>query len=343
MKTKDLQQRRERFEELRDRFGKASVSALVRDWYAEGASDGASAGDDENWGGDSEKAQKILELIRSGSISPVLQPKVALRQESAGEKEIRISGFELLCRLSHDGRDLFPGEFLPHLEASGREELDWAMLRTAMHLSKAAVLESTGARIGVNLNPSTLIAENFSEKLRSLIQEMEGNPNVLRLEILESERRTDRARMGAAMRECIGLGVDFALDDYCAGYSEPEDLWDFPVAEVKLDWAIASALTRSAERGRAKNGIAAIVEHATLQGASVTVEGIESSRQEQILERLGVKTAQGFLYFSPMPALEALALLPESRIVRALGRRRAALSPEDAVAPKCAAPGGSAP
>lgn len=258
---------------------------------------------------DPEKNAWAIKLIREGAIRLHLQPKFG----ADGEE---ILGFEALCRMEESARLIAPGEFLQHLGATGREELDWAMLEKTLEISRRGELSQSEIRIGVNVNPSTLANPNFSERLRSLADGIGARLENVRIEILESEPRLAAGNIARTIQDCKKMGIGFALDDFCSGHSEPDDLRMFDVEEVKVEWALVNRLNDPQQAPEARRMIRGVVEWAQSRGASVTGEGVANESQFKELAALGVKALQGFLFaeaLEPNEALGRLAALRKSK------------------------------
>lgn len=285
-----------------DRVARARASVFdARTWYLNRIPE--TSGD----GSEGIPSDETLRLLEEGALRVWMQPKF---DPLAGE----ISGFEVLCRMETPLGMMRPGEFVPFIMAKDRHVLDWAILRETLSVSgKLRDHEGAeGIRVGVNVHPSTISTPGFSARLFDLAMELGGDLGVVRIEILESELILDRGGVGAAIGECLALGVDFSLDDFCAGESSPADLAEFEVAEVKVDKGLVDLLC-GAGRAEAQRMIGGIVVWAGSKGAKVTAEGVETREQAALLLALGVSSQQGFLWNRPMPSHEALSLLEKRR------------------------------
>lgn len=266
---------------------------------------------------DEERNRQIVGLIREGNVKVVLQPKMSHDGD--------ILGFEALSRLMEGDRSLAPSEFIPSLKGSDLEEFEWTVLRRSLVLCSREELSLTeGLKVGINVSPSTLAAPNFVARLQGLAEELGAFKalSMVRLEILESEPILMRDALGKTMHDCMSLGVDFSLDDFCAGKSEPRDLRDFNVAEVKVDRAMVWRLSDPDAKEEAKAMIRGMVEWAQARGAAVTAEGVETQEQSSELRDLGVKAQQGFLWDKPLDPDEALSRLAKRREALGTGMKK---------------------
>lgn len=251
-----------------------------------------------------EKEAEVVRLIQEGRIKAWLQPK---RDASTEE----IMGFEVLCRMEGDTGLLQPGQFMPHIPPEMKSEFEWSVIKEALSLLSEANLPD-GVRMGVNVSASTLSDKNFFERLTKEAQDRGANLAALRIEILESEPILERRSIKDLIRECATSGVDFSLDDFCAGDSQPGDLKDFEVKEIKIDRELVWMLD-GPEKEKAERMIAGVLDWATARGAKVAAEGVENAYQAKRLNEMGISCQQGYYWNKPMPASEALALLSQRR------------------------------
>ena len=101
-------------------------------------------------------------------------------------------------------------------------------------------------------------------------------------------------------------GFKIAIDDFGIGYSSLEYLLRFPLDTIKIDRAFVTNITNSQADRAIVRAITAIAQ--TL-GLSTIAEGIETLRQCDFIEALGVNEIQGYLIGKPMAPsdLEVLA------------------------------------
>ena len=110
--------------------------------------------------------------------------------------------------------------------------------------------------------------------------------------------RRDRHR-GARPGHHLAAGTRCAHRDrrLGAGYSNLDRLLQMEPEMVKLDMSLVRHLDQSYHRAVVR----AIVGWADEVGVAVCAEGVETETQRQLLEDLGVRTAQGYLFAKPAP------------------------------------------
>ncbi len=102
------------------------------------------------------------------------------------------------------------------------------------------------------------------------------------------------------------LGVRIALDDFGTGYSSLSYLTEFPFDKVKVDRSFVRDLQGRPEKVAV---VEAIARMARALSMNVTVEGVETHQQLDVLRDKRCDVAQGFLYSPARPASELTALI----------------------------------
>jgi len=195
-----------------------------------------------------------------------------------------------------------PGEFIPVAERNGEivKIGEW-ILRSAC--AQIAHWRRDGAELtmSVNLDPLQLALPNLADVVRAALAEHAVPASALVLEI------TERGLMGTSalqlhnLQAIRALGVRVALDDFGTGYSALGYLKRFPIDQIKIDRCFVEQL-ESDRRDAAL--VRAIMAVARGLGLRVVAEGIETQGQRQILEALGCRYGQGYLFSRPRPAGE---------------------------------------
>jgi len=121
----------------------------------------------------------------------------------------------------------------------------------------------------------------------------------LNLEITESaEVHFDSATM-KILNSIRDAGISLSLDDFGIGYATFSSLRDLPVNVLKID---RSFINRIENNEYIQRTMQVIVEFAHSAGLSVTVEGIETQAQYEIINLNRVSLLQGFYFSKPLTA-----------------------------------------
>ncbi|TSE38316.1 putative signaling protein [Tepidimonas fonticaldi] len=220
----------------------------------------------------------------------------------------RIVGCEALIRWrSTEWGEVSPAEFVPLLEESGAI-IDVGAWVLASAAQQAAAWERAGLplRVGINLSPRQFLAPSLMEHIQSALQSSGVSPGCIELEITESLTMQDVDHSIRLLQRCRDAGVMVAIDDFGVGHSSLAYALQFPIDAIKIDRAFVTHITR----GRADRAIVrAVVALGQSLGVEIIAEGVETQRQCDFLEAIGVTQVQGYLIGRPMPPdqLEALA------------------------------------
>jgi len=215
-----------------------------------------------------------------------------------------LMGFEAFARWSPDGQTwLAPADFLDLANATGRTgELTRAVLSRALAECEAW---RDGLTLAVNLTPRDVTREGAVEALTALVRAAGADPSCILLEMNEKALLGDPRRALAQMQAFHAAGFRLALDDFGAGWSSLSQLRDLPFDMVKIDRALATALTTDPG---ARAIVSTIVTLAWQLDMECLIEGIETEAQAATARALGIRLMQGYHFSRPASALVAQAM-----------------------------------
>ncbi|RBY79354.1 GGDEF domain-containing response regulator [Blastococcus sp. TF02-09] len=241
--------------------------------------------------------------VDRGEIRPWYQPVVEL---GTG----RLTGLEALARWQHPTRGLVPPDvFIPLAESTdlilpiGRQILERACTEVAAWRRAHPTVDPL--TLSVNLSARQLGHPDLAEDLRAALAGSGLSPAQLTLEITETVVMSDPGTAAHRMQALAAQGVHLAIDDFGTGYSSLAYLQRFPLRTLKIDRSFVDPLDTDAD---AVVLAGAILQLAETLGLRVIAEGVERPAHVQILERLGCRLAQGYLFGrpAPLPDLEDL-------------------------------------
>jgi diguanylate cyclase (GGDEF)-like protein len=252
-----------------------------------------------------ERTPRSLELltdlrrgIAAGELELHYQPQVAL---PGGE----VIGVEALVRWRHPERGLIqPDEFLPLLErTSAMRSLTVDVLQRVA--TQAAAWRAAGLQVPVSFNTSLhdLADRGFADRVLAELDRHGLDPGDLVIEITEQALVGDAHVVQETLRSLRAAGVPLSLDDFGTGHASLTRLARLPVSEVKLDRQFLVDLELGVPEVVAI--VRSAIELAHAIGARTVAEGIETTRQWQLLAELGCDAVQGWAVAAAMPAWEA--------------------------------------
>lgn len=214
-----------------------------------------------------------------------------------------VVGYEALLRWQHPRRGLLmPAEFIDVILSSEYESpiTEWILQRACFDASQRPAGHQ---RVSVNVSSLQISRRDLPHVVQRCLSESRLEASNLVLELTEDRllSRPDGAELLARLH---ALGIRIALDDFGTGYAGLGYLQRFPSIDIiKLDRSFIAAL---GEEPVSENIVRTVVELAKSCGLQLVTEGVETERQAELLEQLGVRMAQGYLLGKPSPIDDAV-------------------------------------
>ncbi len=250
---------------------------------------------------DAELETSLRHAIERHELVPYYQPIVNI---STGA----VASFEALVRWHHPGGSTVDaGQFMQFAESHALvHEVDSLVLpQVVQHCATLfALIPETS--VAVNLSAAELSDRDLAGRIEVLLAEHHISPSRLKLEITETSIMTPSDEATANLEHLRGIGVQLVLDDFGTGYSSLAYLPRLPVVGLKID---RSFVEHIAHDSRVEELVRNIVALAHTFSLYTVAEGVENREQLDILAKIGVAFAQGYLY-SPAVDIAAVAALP---------------------------------
>jgi len=227
----------------------------------------------------------------------------------------KIIGLEALIRWKHPERGLIPPmEFIPIAEECGLilPIGDWGLTEACNQIQQwcREDLRHRSLRVCVNLSARQFSRVGLADHVEALLHRFGLSSRQLGLEMTESSLISDMRTALEVLGSLRRLGVSLLMDDFGTGYSSLNNLHSFPFDILKIDRSFVGRMT---EGDQPLQIVRTIIELARVLGMNVVAEGIETRKQYELLQQLGCRFGQGFLFARPMPveAITQLLRLPE--------------------------------
>ncbi len=243
------------------------------------------------------RAQRQIErelegAVARGELRIAYQPQLSLRRRN-------VIGAEALVRWLHPEHGLLlPGAFIPAAEATGLvREIDHWVIRTACHEAARWQDQGRPVRLAVNLSPLEFRQPGLADRLAEYLATSGLAPALLEVELTESaylDRET--TNIDEQLHAIKALGARIAIDDFGTGYASLSYLRWLPVDVVKIDRSFIAGI---ADSRNDQAIVAGTVSLAATLGKTVIAEGVETTTQLAVLERLGCDEVQGYLFGRP--------------------------------------------
>ncbi|TVT58960.1 MAG: EAL domain-containing protein [Azoarcus sp. PHD] len=244
--------------------------------------------------------QAVREGFERGEFLLHYQPKVNLKTGV-------VVGLEALIRWQHPVRGLLvPDGFLPQIEdhVISVEVGEW-VIDTVLSQLDAWRAAGLNLPVSVNVGARQLQQGDFVVRLAALLAAHPGvDPQLLELEIVETNALEDMEQVCELMHACLAMGVRFSLDDFGTGYSSLTYLRRLPAGLLKIDQSFVRDMLDDADDMAIVEGVVGLA--AAFQ-RDVIAEGVETVAHGTKLLELGCVLAQGFGIARPMPSDAVLA------------------------------------
>ncbi|MCP5082076.1 MAG: EAL domain-containing protein [Alphaproteobacteria bacterium] len=234
----------------------------------------------------------LREAIDNDRLHLAYQPQVSQDGQN-------ILGVEALVRWDHPKTGpISPVTFIPIAEETGLiDTLGEMILRRAC----LDIGELEGTKLAVNVSPVQFRQESFVDVVRDILVETGFPSHLLELEISEGIFISNPEKATKTIKKLRELGVRIALDDFGTGYATLAYLREFKLDRIKIDRSFVKDMECSTDAQRL---VATMIELGSGLGLSVTVEGVETAEQRDLLFDSGCDALQGFLFSKPVPMEE---------------------------------------
>jgi diguanylate cyclase (GGDEF)-like protein len=218
----------------------------------------------------------------------------------------KLVGAEALLRWNHPRLgQVPPTTFIPVAEQTGLIHAlgAWVIAQACNCIREWRGLGvDFGGRLSINVSPWQIAHPQFVQNLRTQVADAGIEPSALTLELTESALLDDFDAALHTLQQLSAIGFRLALDDFGTGYSSLAYLQQLPLDELKIDRAFVSALQPSSASPLA----GFIIDVGQRLGITTIAEGVETARQQIMLEKLGCDLMQGYFICQPLPSTDFL-------------------------------------
>lgn len=246
---------------------------------------------------------QLREALAREQLELWYQPKVSLVDGT-------VETVEALIRWNHPEIGyIAPDRFIPRAEATGIiVEIGRWVMQAAARQAKSWAGMGLSLRVSVNVSAKQVAHDPFLiDALKAAHDHCDGFIDV---ELTESSFLEDGLAARAFIESSRALGCGVHLDDFGAGYSSLGQLAGLDLTAVKLDRSFIAGGGDSPKRHALLTAISSLAKGL---GLEVIAEGVETEEMADVLRRLGVQYAQGWLYSKALPAEVLASWLSQQR------------------------------
>lgn len=252
---------------------------------------------------------QIFQAFQNREFELFYQPIINLKNKS-------ITGCEALLRWNSPQHGLVsPNLFIDVIENSsmvipiGHWIINQALkdLRTIqeqLRLNKKEKL-ADDFMMSINISGRQFTHSDFVNNLEDLREKHDVHTQNIKLEM------TERIMMAGAiaidvLNQCRSLGYAISIDDFGTGFSGLQYLTQMPISFLKID---RSFVMKILSDPKSKAVVSSIIHLAHAMDIEVIAEGIENYEESLVLETLGARYGQGYLFSKPVDMGRFLKLI----------------------------------
>jgi diguanylate cyclase len=242
----------------------------------------------------------LAAAIDDGELTVFFQPKYDMARR-------RLIGAESLARWQHPQFGLLtPATFLD-IALMSETALPFALSTVRGAVAMVRRLQDAGDAmpIAANVAMRALRDPAFAPAVLNLLGEFAVPPELLVLELTESDPLWPNVHTVLGLEALLAAGVQISIDDFGTGHSSLERLRAVRVHELKIDRSFVNGMTSDPLQ---RQLVRTIVDLAGRLGYRIVAEGVETEEQVDALLGFGCTMAQGYLFAKPMPAADFFEL-----------------------------------
>ncbi len=239
------------------------------------------------------------QALRDHEFQLFLQPKISL-------KDGTLKSSEALVRwVTHEGRMLFPNQFIPIFEKSGFcIQLDLFMFEQACIQIHEWISQGIEP-ISISVNQSKLLfyEVDYVERLKQLVDQYQVPAHLITLEILEDLVADNVEEVNEKIHLLHKIGFKVSMDDFGSGYSSLNILGKLDIDELKIDRGFLQEIFNK-NNDKTRMIVEEIIKLSQALSISTVVEGDETQECHELMKSFGCDYGQGYYYHKPISKSE---------------------------------------
>lgn len=159
--------------------------------------------------------------------------------------------------------------------------------------------------MSINISGRQFTHSDFVNNLEDLREKHDVQTKNIKLEMTE-RIMMDGAIALDALNQCRNQGYAISIDDFGTGFSSLQYLTQMPISFLKIDRCFVMKVLSDP---KSKAVVSSIIHLAHAMDIEVIAEGIENNEESLVLETLGARYGQGYLFSKPVDMGRFLKLI----------------------------------
>ena len=246
---------------------------------------------------------EVRKAIAEGQMTIYLQPKCQIKSR-------KIVGAEALVRWIHPIKGMIsPGVFIPVLEKNGfinvLDRYVWELV--CQQIRKWIDKGITPVPVSINVSRIDILSMDVVETIEELVRKYDIDQQYIKIEITESAYVENDEKIVETVKDLREHGFTLMMDDFGSGYSSLNMLRQILVDIIKIDMKFLDFDHDDIKKGLGI--LKSVVNMSKEIEVAIVVEGVETEEQYNFLGKMGVRFAQGYLFYRPMPIDDFTSLI----------------------------------
>jgi diguanylate cyclase (GGDEF)-like protein len=232
-------------------------------------------------------------VVHRDELSMNYQPIINMSDKS-------VFAVEALLRWeSHTLGSVSPDQIIPIAEETGLIVPIgyWLLKKVCEDMMEWRLTQGKTIKVAVNISIVQLKQMDFVDQVQLILEATGVPPEALIFEITESAFVDDSALILSQLKRLNKMNIDCSLDDFGMGYSSLSYLRSYPFKTLKIDRVFIQGIETNDDDLSLVNSIITMSRNLKL---SVIAEGIETSKQLELLSSMNCDMVQGWYFAKAM-------------------------------------------
>ncbi len=205
-------------------------------------------------------------------------------------------GYEALLRAQNQENNNVPPLTIFNMVQSEEDTVFLDRLCRNLHLRNFLQMSKDNSWIFLNVNPQVTVGgKRYGSYFGELLERYQIPPHRIVIEILEANIH-DESLLAESVNYYKNLGCLVAIDDFGAGHSNFDRIWQLSPQIVKLDRSMIAQAPHNHNVRRVLPNLVSLLHES---GSLALMEGIENEQEALIAMDCGIDFVQGYYFGKP--------------------------------------------